>query len=61
MTELLTTDEAAALLLVAPKTLKNWRSLGSGPAYIKRGRRVAYRVTDLNDWLDANRTAARTA
>ena len=32
--------------------LATWRSEGRGPAYIKIGARVAYRGSDLNEWLE---------
>lgn len=59
--QLLTRDEAAALLLLNPRTLDNWRSKGKGPRYVKAGRKVAYRMTDLTAWVEENtRTAARS-
>ena len=33
------------------KTLANLRSQGRGPRFFKRGRRVFYRVEDLERWL----------
>lgn len=39
--------EAAANLRVKPGTLRAWRSLGRGPAYIKVGGRVRYDPADL--------------
>jgi hypothetical protein len=35
--DLLTTDEAAALLRRKPDTLKWWREEGAGPAYVQQG------------------------
>lgn len=49
----LTTAEAALILKTNPRTLERWRSTGSGPVYIKVGRRAAYRLRDLERWLDA--------
>ena len=46
-TGLLTEKEAAAYLVVAVKTLQNWRSLCKGPAYKKIGRLVRYSAPDL--------------
>jgi Helix-turn-helix domain len=43
----LTPTEAAALLRRAPATLANWRAAGTGPAYVKVGRLVRYRQSDL--------------
>jgi Helix-turn-helix domain len=33
------------------RTLERWRRTGEGPAFIKIGRRVAYRQVDLDDWI----------
>jgi len=46
---------AAKLLSSSPKTLRNWRHLGRGPAYSKRGRMVRYRVQDLLDFMASGR------
>jgi len=50
---------AAVILGVAVQTLRNWRHLRRGPAYIKlspgnRGR-VAYLVGDLKAYIDERR------
>ncbi|WP_411815853.1 helix-turn-helix transcriptional regulator [Gordonia sp. SND2] len=50
----LNTPEAAEYVNSTVATLNSWRYLGRGPAYIKLGRRVVYRVADLDAWLDAN-------
>ena len=34
-------------------TLANWRAEGRGPRYIKSGKQILYRVSDLEAWLDA--------
>lgn len=50
---LLDTDKAAALLNAAPKTLIHWRCTGSCDLpYIKVGRLVRYRYSDVMAWLD---------
>jgi hypothetical protein len=36
--EMVSTDEAAAILGLSPKTLRGWRWLGRGPKYFKYGR-----------------------
>ena len=53
VTNLLTTTEAAAALALAPKTLRNWRSQGLGPPFIRLGGAIRYRETDLLAWVDA--------
>jgi predicted DNA-binding transcriptional regulator AlpA len=53
---LLAEDEAADYVgRVPPATLRQWRYLGTGPQYVKVGRHVRYRRTDLDKWL-ADRT-----
>lgn len=47
-----TEGEAAAILRSNARTLARWRSNGVGPRFIRIGRRVAYRDSDLNDFLD---------
>lgn len=46
--------EVAERLNCKVSTLRKWRLLGSGPAYVKVGRRVRYRETDLMAYLDAH-------
>ena len=54
MTETLTTQlEAARFLRVSTRTLERWRVAGNGPRFCKAGRRVLYRLTDLQAWLEA--------
>jgi hypothetical protein len=47
--------EAAMILSVRPQTLRNFRHLGRGPAYSKRGRMVRYKVADLLEFMKAGR------
>ena len=52
--ELLNEQEAAQVLDTAPGTLSVWRSTGRyGIPFVKIGRNVRYRKTDLVAWLDA--------
>lgn len=51
----LTDVEAARLLSVSPQTLRNWRSLGEGPPYIKKNRLVRYRFDDLITFMESGR------
>jgi predicted DNA-binding transcriptional regulator AlpA len=50
--QLLTEDDAGKLLGLAPATLRNMRSKGCGPSFVKVGSLVRYRDIDLVDWLD---------
>lgn len=53
-TRLLTREEAAAYLGLKPQTLASWvvRRI-AGPPFIKVGRSVRYRKSDLDKWLDS--------
>lgn len=52
----LSEKEAAKYLgPVAVRTLQDWRGKGSGPAFVKLGKRVAYAVADLDAYLAAQR------
>ena len=35
-------------------TLANWRNQGRGPGYVKFGRKILYRVSELEQWCQAN-------
>jgi len=55
-----TQTEAAEALRVSLRTLERFRVEGSGPKFIKAGRRVLYRLSDLEAWA-AERTFSSTA
>ena len=44
---LLETVHAADELGLSPRTLEGWRRRGEGPPYLKFGRRVKYRIEDI--------------
>lgn len=44
-------------LLTSVGTLAQWRYLRRGPAYIKVGRSVAYRLSDLLDYVEQTRVS----
>ena len=52
---------AAAMLGLSRGTLANWRAEGRGPRYIKSGKQILYRVSDLEAWLDAQPTVGGAA
>jgi hypothetical protein len=56
--DLLTEDEAARLLRVAPRSLRRWRAIGTGPPYTRAGRRVLYRRAAVLRWLQDNERRA---
>lgn len=51
---LLTECEVADLLNISVRTLQAWRVRGGGPRFIKVGRAVRYRLSDVQDWIDRN-------
>ena len=48
---LLTTDDAAEILVVPRRTLERWRYLGGGPPFIRLPKCVRYRPEDLEAWV----------
>lgn len=48
---LLTTTEAAEVLRISAITLHRWRKARKGPPFIPMGRKVYYRRTDLEAWI----------
>jgi predicted DNA-binding transcriptional regulator AlpA len=51
MQSLLTQREAASALRLSERTLERSRVTGLGPAFVKAGRRVLYRQSDLDQWI----------
>ena len=51
----LSVEDAAKYLDLSRQTLDNWRPAGKGPPYVRLGARVAYRLQDLDAWLEALR------
>ena len=52
---LLTSKKAARLIDVDEDTLDNWRYLGKGPPYIKKGRYIRYWESDIQAWANKDR------
>ena len=50
----LTQEEAARILRLSPRTLERHRLTGTGPRFVKLGRRVLYRRADLDAWAEAH-------
>jgi predicted DNA-binding transcriptional regulator AlpA len=48
--------DAARFVGLSESTLAKLRLTGNGPAYCKLGRRVVYRLSDLDAWLQSRRT-----
>ena len=57
-TEYLTLPEASDLIRTPIGTLYQWRTKKIGPPSMKVGRRVLYKRSDLDAWLDSITTTA---
>lgn len=57
-----TTKEIAERIPFTQSSLETMRCRGDGPPYYKRGKRVVYCLSEVLDWLTANRhvSAERT-
>ncbi len=55
---LMDTDSTAAYLGFSAKTLRNWRSEGDGPPYVKFGNRVRYDRRVVDRWLEKHTRGA---
>lgn len=53
MDHLISAEQAASILNISPSTLAKMRLSGVSPRFIKLGRRVAYRPSDLEAWIEA--------
>jgi len=51
----LTPEQVEEIYNIPRQTLANWRKQKIGPAYSKPGKRVLYRVKDIEDYLDRTR------
>ena len=51
---LLTEKEVQKIFNINVKTLQRERSVGSGIPYVKLGRRVRYKVKDIENYIDAH-------
>lgn len=52
MDEHLVTAEVAAITRAPVETVRYWRHVGKGPRSFKVGRRVLYRRSDVEAWLE---------
>ncbi len=46
------TEPAAVYIGVKKSTMEAWRCRGGGPAFVKMGRAVRYRISDLDKFLE---------
>jgi predicted DNA-binding transcriptional regulator AlpA len=42
------------MLQVSEDTLREWRRLKTGPDFVKVGKAVLYRETDVQKWIEMN-------
>jgi predicted DNA-binding transcriptional regulator AlpA len=49
-------EEVAAVLHVETPTLTAWRHRGQGPRYVRVGKLVFYRSSDIRQWLNTRVT-----
>ena len=62
MDNLMTAPDLAEKFGVSEAALAQWRYRGTGPKFLKLGRRVMYRAVDVEAWLaDRTRTMPGTA
>ena len=47
-------QEASAFLRLSERTLERHRIAGTGPKFVRLGRRIVYRRADLEAWADEN-------
>lgn len=53
MDHLISAEDTANLLNISSSTLAKMRLTGQSPRYVKLGRRVAYRPSDVEAWVEA--------
>ena len=53
--QLVSSREAARMLGLPEGTLRYWRCIGTGPAWVKLGRRTLYSVKDLVEFIARGR------
>jgi hypothetical protein len=49
----LNSEQAGAYLNLSPRTLEKLRTIGGGPRFRKLGRRIVYKVADLDAWAES--------
>jgi len=59
MRELLTSEETARILGVKPQSLAIWRMHGVNLPYVRVGRLVRYRRSDIDAWIAAQTVAVK--
>jgi predicted DNA-binding transcriptional regulator AlpA len=60
MQPLLTQRQAAALLCLSERTLERFRVSGIGPKFLRMGKSIRYRLSDVEAWI-ASRVVGSTS
>ena len=55
---LLTEEQTAQLLSLSIRTLQAWRLRKAGPRFVRAGRAIRYRPSDIHEWIAANTDGA---
>jgi len=55
---LMTTEEVADYLQVPTRTVEDWRLRKVGPDFVRVGKHVRYRSTELDMWIVSKETRA---
>lgn len=58
VTKLMTSDEVAERWGIKPETLKAWRHYGKGPKFVKIGRSVRYKLSDIEAFEKSHKRTA---
>ena len=59
--QLITERDAAKLLSISERTLRNWRTRGGGPRFVRVSARcIRYRILDIETWA-TDRTRRSTS
>tara|TARA_R110002110_G_scaffold415612_7_gene652406 strand:- start:223374 stop:223583 length:210 start_codon:yes stop_codon:yes gene_type:complete len=59
--ELFDTSETAQRLRVTRAALAKWRVAGDGPTFLRCGRKILYRASDIETWLASREYASTSA
>ena len=57
--EVLTTKNLASRWRLSEGTLKNWRSENKGPSYLKIGKNIFYKLSDVVEYEKKQRVSVR--
>ena len=57
----LTTEQLSQLLPFSQSYLRQLRVSGDGPSFVKLGKKVVYRVSDLEAWLSRHKSQKSTS